>query len=193
MEWIQLIGKILHENNHLWSMMKKSSVSLARKGFRLLRFCVMSWKGESEPNIKCCLAKAVGLVQRFITMQNSGHNWRRADGIRVEYFPRIHHIAARPTKSKSSWTKWATQNNSKDELSSCRCSMTSFGEWKTMSRNVLLIPHLCLYSQKDFQQDVGSKIIDDNTCTFDRWFCARRSIAKVPRTSGKAITTKSCD
>ena len=28
-------------------------------------------------------------------------------------------------KSKSSWTKWATQNNSKDEWSSCRCSMTS--------------------------------------------------------------------
>ena len=26
---------------------------------------------------------------------------------------------------------------------------------KTMKRNVLLIPLLCLYSQKDFQQDVG--------------------------------------
>ena len=24
-----------------------------------------------------------------------------------------------------------------------------------MKRNVLLIPHMCLYSQKDFQQDVG--------------------------------------
>ena len=24
-----------------------------------------------------------------------------------------------------------------------------------MKRNVLLIPHLCLYSQKDFQQDIG--------------------------------------
>ena len=33
--------------------------------------------------------------------------------------------------------------------------MTSYGEIKTMKRNVLLIPHLCLYSQKDFQQDVG--------------------------------------
>ena len=59
-------------------------------------------------------------------------------------------------KSKSSLTKWATQNNSKDELSSCRCSMTSHGELKTMRRrNVLLIPHLCLYLQKDFQQDIG--------------------------------------
>ena len=58
------------------------------------------------------------------------------------------------TKSKSSWTKWATQHNSKDESSSCLCSMTSYGELKTMNRNVLLMPHLCRYLQK-FQQDVG--------------------------------------
>ena len=58
-------------------------------------------------------------------------------------------------KSKRSWTKWVNPNNSKDELSSCRCSMTSYEELKTMKRNVLLIPHLCLYLQKDFQQDVG--------------------------------------
>ena len=31
-------------------------------------------------------------------------------------------------KSKSSRTKWATQHNSKDELSSCRCLMTSYGD-----------------------------------------------------------------
>ena len=49
-------------------MIKKSSVS------RILRFCVMSWKGESEPDIKYCLGRTVGLV-------------RRTDGIRVEYFP----------------------------------------------------------------------------------------------------------
>ena len=47
-------------------------------------------------------------------------------------------------KSKSSCTKWATQVNSKDELSSCRCSMTSHCEWKTMNRNVLLITCVCV-------------------------------------------------
>ena len=47
----------------------------------------MSWKCESEPNIKYCLGTTVGLVQRFITIQNIGHNRRRTDGIRVEYFP----------------------------------------------------------------------------------------------------------
>ena len=48
------------------------------------------------------------------------------------------------TKSKNSWTKWVTQRNFKDELSSCRCSMTSYGELQTMNRNVLLTSHLCL-------------------------------------------------
>ena len=57
------------------------------------------------------------------------------------------------TKSRSSCKKWAIKHNSKDELSSCRCSITSNGELQT--RNVLLTPHLCLYSQKDFQHDVG--------------------------------------
>ena len=47
----------------------------------------MSWKVESEPNIKYCLGRTVGMVQRFITMLNFGHNRRRANGIRVEYLP----------------------------------------------------------------------------------------------------------
>ena len=65
----------------------RSHQSLACKGLCILRFCVMSWKDESEPNIKCCLGTTVGLFQRFTTVQNFGHNWRRTDGIRVEYFP----------------------------------------------------------------------------------------------------------
>ena len=83
----------------------RSHQSLACKGLRVLRFCVMSWKGESEPNIKYFLGTAVGLVQRFITIQNFGHNWRRTDWIRVEYVPSIHYIAARPRSPKVSWLK----------------------------------------------------------------------------------------
>ena len=71
-------------------------ISLSHAKFDVfLRFCVMSWTGESEPNIEYCLGTIVGMVQRFITIKNFGHNRRRADGIRVAYFPRIHHIAAR--------------------------------------------------------------------------------------------------
>ena len=33
--------------------------------------------------------------------------------------------------------------------------MTSYGELKTINRNVLLTPQLCLYLQKDVQQDIG--------------------------------------
>ena len=87
----------------------RSHQSLACKGLCILRFCAMSWKGESEPNIKYCLGRTVGLVQKSTSIQNFGHDWRRTDGIRLAYFPRI----------------------------------------------VLLMPHLCLYSQKDLQQDVG--------------------------------------
>ena len=54
----------------------------------------MFWKGESEPNVKYCLGTTVELVQRFTTVENFGHNRRRTDGIRVQYFPRIHYIAA---------------------------------------------------------------------------------------------------
>ena len=50
----------------------RSQQSLTCKGLCILRFCVMSWKCESEPNIKYCLGTAVGLVQRFITIQNFG-------------------------------------------------------------------------------------------------------------------------
>ena len=70
----------------------RSHQSLARKGVRIFGFCVMSWKGELEPTIKYCLGRKVELVQRFTTVQNFGHNWRRADGIRVEKIPRIHHV-----------------------------------------------------------------------------------------------------
>ena len=95
--------------------------SLECKGLCILRFCVRSWKGESEPNIKYCLGTAVGLVQRFIAIQNNGHNWRRTDGIRVDFSQDSLHCRS-SKKSKSSWTKWANSNTSKDEFSSCRCS-----------------------------------------------------------------------
>ena len=41
-------------------------------------------------------------------------------------------------KSNSSWTKWA--NNSKDKLSSCRCSTTSHGDLKAMNGNAIRAP-----------------------------------------------------
>ena len=65
----------------------RSHQSLACKDLCILRFCVMCWKDASEANIKYCLGATVGMVQRFITIQKFGHNRRRTNGIRVEYFP----------------------------------------------------------------------------------------------------------
>ena len=51
----------------------------------------------------------------------------------------------------------------KDELSSCRCSMTSYGDLKTMNGNAMTTPQLCLDLHKDSQQDVGhSSDLDQN-------------------------------
>ena len=66
--------------------MKKSSVSRMPRFLFFFRFCVMTWKGESQTNIKFCLGRTIELVQRFTTTQNFGHNWWWANGIRVEYF-----------------------------------------------------------------------------------------------------------
>ena len=54
----------------------------------------MHWKDEREPTIKYCLGGQIDVVQKFVTIQNFGHNGWGANGIRVEYFPRNHHIAA---------------------------------------------------------------------------------------------------
>ena len=77
MEWIQLIGVILHGNIHLWLV--------AINAQRFTYFQILCY--ALEPG-------QIDVRQEFITIQNFGHNWWWANGIRVEYFPRIHHIAA---------------------------------------------------------------------------------------------------
>ena len=72
-----------------------SRQSLAREGLGIFGFCVMPWKVAPEPTIKYCLGRQVDVVQKFITIQSFGHIWWWANGIRVDKFPRIHHIAVR--------------------------------------------------------------------------------------------------
>ena len=108
----------------------------------------MPWNGAPEPTIKNFLVNTSWRGSRVhhnteLWTQLTENRWN-SSGI----FPRIHYIAGRPRSPKNSWTKWANPNTSKDELSSCRCSMTSYGELKTMKRNVLLIPHLSLFAKR---------------------------------------------
>ena len=71
----------------------RSHQSLAHKGLRILRFCLVSWNDEREPPMKHCMGTKIGVVQNISRRQKLGHNWWWANGIRVECFPRIHHIA----------------------------------------------------------------------------------------------------
>ena len=94
----------------------------------------MSWKDESEPNNKYCFVGTDGMVQRFITTQNFGHNRRRTNAIRVEYFPRIHLIAACPRSPRVHEQSERTRTIPMHELSSCRCPVPSYGELRTMKK-----------------------------------------------------------
>ena len=42
----------------------------------------------------------IGVVQKFTGIQNLGHNWWWANGIRVEYLPKIQYVAAQSISSR---------------------------------------------------------------------------------------------
>ena len=126
-------------SNHLGKFSMETVISgqwwrshqfLACKGLCILRFCVMSCKRESKPNIKYCLGTAVGLVQRFITIQNFGHNWRRTDGIRVKYCPRIHYIAVRPRSPKIHEQKGRTRTIPRTNYLHVDVQWHHMGNWR---------------------------------------------------------------
>ena len=47
---------------------------LHKKGLRILRFCVVSWKDEREPTVKLCMGRQFDVVQKFVRIQNFGQN-----------------------------------------------------------------------------------------------------------------------
>ena len=134
--------------------MKKSSVSRTQR-FTYFQILCYVLEDESEPNIKFCLGRTVELVSKIhhnteLWTQLTESRWN-SSGIFSQDSP---HCSS-ATKSKSSCQKWAIHQNLKEGLSSCRCSMTSFGDLKTMNGNAMLTPTLCIYLQKDSQQDDG--------------------------------------
>ena len=73
----------------------------------------------------------------------------------MEYFHRIHHIAALQQSPGVPEQNVRTRTIPRTNYLHVDVQRHHMVIFKTMKRNVLLIPHLCLYSQKDFQQDVG--------------------------------------
>ena len=153
LEWLQLTGKILHGNTYLRSMMRKSSVSRMRR-FTFSYSVLCLGKVNQNPTSNSAWEEKLSRFKdwpQYRTLDT-------IDGEPTEFewniFQGFTHCSS-STKSTSSWPKWAIHHHSKDELSSCRCSMTSYGDLKTMNKNAMLMPHLCLYLQKDSHQDVG--------------------------------------
>ena len=154
LECLQSAGKVLHGNNYLWSMMKKSSISRTQRFMysQILCYVMDRWIRTQHQiligNSSWIESKIHHNTELWTQLTESRWN---SSGIFCQNSP--HYSSS--TKSMSSWTKWGNQNNSKAELSSCRCWMTSYGELKTLNGNALLTPHLWLYLQSDFGQDVG--------------------------------------
>ena len=123
------------------------------KGLCNFRFCFMSWKGESEPNIKYCLGTAVGMVQRFITILKMLDT---IDGKPMEFewnmYPGITTL-----QLVQEVRKFVGEMGEPEHFQGRIIFMSMFNDIKfeTMKRNALLIPHLWLYLQKDFEQDIG--------------------------------------
>ena len=89
---------------------------------------VISLSHTKVSNFVLCFGKMhqnqVDVVQEFITIQNFGHKWWWASGIRWNIFPGF----SSATKSKSSCRKWVyNQKISLDRLSPCRCFKTCHG------------------------------------------------------------------
>ena len=59
------------------------------------------------------------------------------------------------SKVQEFMTKMGDPSRFKGRIIFMSMLMTSYGDLKTMNGNAVLTPHLCLFSQKDFQQDVG--------------------------------------
>ena len=154
LECLKSVGKALHGNNYLWSVMKKSSVSRTRRFTysQILCYVLERWI-RTQHQILLRKNSWVGSKIHHNTefwTQLTENRWN-SSGIFSQDSPHC----SLSVKSKSSCPKWAIHHKSKDKLSSCRCSMTLHGELQTMNRNVLLTPHLCLFLQRDFQHDVG--------------------------------------
>ena len=99
MEGTQLTGKTL-QGSIIFGWWWRSHQSLAHKGLRIFRFCIMPWKDEREPTIKYCMGRQIDVVQKFTRVHGCGQNCWWAKGIRVAYLHRIHHTAACPWSSR---------------------------------------------------------------------------------------------
>ena len=148
MEWRQWTGKILHGSICLWLVMKKSSISSTQRStYSQIPYCVLKrWTNTLN---QILLGKTRWRGSEVLRIQSFRHNWWWANGIRVEYFPRIHHIAALQQSPRVTVKiERKTREFLQDGSSSCRCL-------RTTTKNASQTLNSFRFMQKDFHQDSG--------------------------------------
>ena len=140
-------GKVLHVNNYLWSMMKKSSVSRMQQCMGSSDYVLCLGKMNQNPTSNT-------VWDRQLEWFKESSQYRTLDTIDGQPMEFEWNIFTGFTtlelvrEVQEFMSKMGDPSQFKGLLSSCRCSMTSYGEIKTMKRKVLLIPYLCLFRKK---------------------------------------------
>ena len=160
MELVQWIGKKFMEVFvFAWW---RSHQSLAHKGLRFLRFCIVLWKGEQEPTIKHCMEDRL----TWFRSSPEFRTWDKIDGEPMEFewivFPRF------------------------TRLSSCRCSTASHGDLKTIKKNANQVLNSFLSMRKDFHKDNG------HSWDLDQNRSGMLLVKKVHKETGTELQSKWC-
>ena len=154
LECLRSAGKVLHGNSYLWSMLKKSSVSFMQRFMYSQILCYVSerWiRAQHQILFGSDSWNGSKIHHNTELLTQSTENRWNSSGI----FPQIHYIGACPWRPKVHEQNGRTRTIPRTNYLHVDVQWHHVGEIKTMRRNVLLIPHLWLFSQKDFQQDVG--------------------------------------
>ena len=100
---------------------RKCFQSSAHEGLRLFWFCIVSWVDTRKSIIERCMGAKIRMDQIFSKLQKLWQNRRRANGIRVEFLPRIRYVAAQwRSQTFIVEIRWDTREISQEESYSCR-------------------------------------------------------------------------
>ena len=161
MEWLQSAGKVSSPWKHLSLVGEEevSSVSRTRRFtyFQILCYALERWTRTQNQILFgkiSCLGSRVH--QNYRTLDTINGEPMEFNGIRVEYFPRFTSLQlCNKVQEFLSKKRAVSQKNAQDGSSSCRCSMTSHGDPKTMNRNANLTPCSFPFMREDFHQEDG--------------------------------------
>ena len=89
LDWKQLIGwgKNIHGDTSHWLVTKESSIFNARRSTSFFDSVLCLGKILENTPIERCMGTKIWMVQIFFKIQKLRQHRRRADGLRVEYFP----------------------------------------------------------------------------------------------------------